>query len=211
MRKIWLLLAVVMLIGIARPVKAQDETPKSEIYLGYDYTRFRISNSCCGADGGFTGFNFNGGLAQATYNVTNNIGFVGEFAGTFTPSNANNTIIGGGGGTPSITLFTYLFGPRLTIVRGGRWTPFVHVLMGGAHSSVNLATGSGGQNGFSMAVGGGADFGLSKRLAIRGEGDYFMTRLKDCQLGDAAACSTITNVQNNFRISGGIVFRFGER
>jgi hypothetical protein len=205
MRKSWLLLALVVvgMVGMALPVKAQDEVPKSEVFLGYTYTRFRVSNTCCGASSGFTGFNFNGGLAQGAYNVTDYLGFVGEFGGQFTGANSSF-------GSPSVTLLTYLFGPRLSITHGSRFRPFVHVLLGGVHSSVNLATGSGGQNGFAVAPGGGVDFGLTKRFAIRGEADYLATRLKDCQL-DPASCTTITNVQNNFRIVGGVVIRFGER
>jgi hypothetical protein len=75
----------------------------------------------------------------------------------------------------------------------GRWQPWVHGLAGGAH--VLPQTGLGGQNGFEFLAGGGADYSLNSRLAVRGEVDYVRTRL-------------FSQWQNNGQASLSLVFRF---
>jgi hypothetical protein len=48
------------MFAFALPAKAQDETPKAELHVGYDYVRLTP---------GGTAFNFNGGSGQLAYNV----------------------------------------------------------------------------------------------------------------------------------------------
>ena len=61
---------------------------------------------------------------------------------------------------------------------------------------------TGTQHPFTMAVGGGVDFKVSKLIAIRfGEVDYVLTLYTNPLIG--------TNNQNSFRYLGGVVFKWG--
>ncbi len=59
-RPIWVL-DLLAIFAFVFPGKAQDETPKAEVYVGYDYVRL---------NSGSTAFNFNGGSGQLAYNVS---------------------------------------------------------------------------------------------------------------------------------------------
>ena len=102
-------------------------------------------------------------------------------------------------------LFTYMFGPRLSINHGGRLTPFGQALVGGARLRVTVpgclsTTGcSTNSNAWAFAAGGGVDVKLSQHIAVRLlEVEYLMTRFGDTH-------------QNNGRFGAGIVIRLGER
>ena len=112
-----------------------------------------------------------------------------------------------GGQPPGVSgrLLTYAIGPRVRFPHEWRrWTPFGQVLAGGARVSGTLSGQSAGENGFALMLGGGADFRLNARLAIRVlDVEYLMTRF-----------DRVTNtpgVQNDLRISAGVVLRFGHR
>jgi hypothetical protein len=75
----------------------------------------------------------------------------------------------------------------------GRWQPWVHGLAGGAHILPQTSLGS--QNGFEFLVGGGADYSLSPRLAVRAEVDYLRTHV-------------FSQWQNDGQASLSFVFRF---
>ena len=74
-----------------------------------------------------------------------------------------------------------------------RWSPWVHVLVGGAHVNPQVANSS--KNGFALQTGGGVDYYFNPRLSFRGEGDYVLTRL-------------YSGNQNNFQIGVGFVLHF---
>jgi outer membrane protein OmpA-like peptidoglycan-associated protein len=105
----------------------------------------------------------------------------------------------------SSNLVSYLFGPRLSFRNSSRVTPFAQLLLGGAHGSGNsgfLASGS-SLNGFALATGGGLDWGLTRRVALRlPQEEYVMTRLDPKIAG-------VPTHQNNIRASAGLLFRFG--
>ena len=107
-------------------------------------------------------------------------------------------------------LFTYLFGPQF---HGSTKNTriFGEALFGGAYTNAyanffkaNGLTGlSASNNGFAMALGGGVDVPVSKRVAIRPlQFDYFLTRYEWKSLG--------INNQSNFRYQAGIVYAFGK-
>jgi opacity protein-like surface antigen len=181
MRKILLLPGLVLVL--ATFVVAQ-EVPKAEVYLGYSYTRV---NPVQGVDS----INSNGGIGAFQYNINKNLGIVGELGGS-----TNGNITGFGVDFPGDqTQFSYLFGPRFTVNKPGKFSPFVHFLLGGVHNSrsftvanslvpVNLIVPSGvtvelipeqpgftkirsTQNAFAMALGGGVDFKIGRHLAVR--------------------------------------------
>jgi hypothetical protein len=95
-----------------------------------------------------------------------------------------------------------LFGPRLTPIRG-KWEPFVHGLFGVAHFNTDFSspviTGSGNDNAFAFALGGGVDVKVHKNFAIRiAQLDYLGARARGGSL-------------NSFRYSAGVVIRIGKR
>jgi hypothetical protein len=73
-----------------------------------------------------------------------------------------------------VKVLTYGAGPKISFGRQ-RLEPWVHALAGGIHALPQTALG--GQNGFQVTAGVGADYGLNPRLSIRLEGDYVGSRL----------------------------------
>jgi opacity protein-like surface antigen len=140
MRNLFWVLALLAIFAFVLPAKAQDETPKAEVFVAYDYVRL---------NSGGTGFNFNGGSGQLAYNVNNWLGVAGDLGGYYTSNGFHAGII------------SYMFGPRVNLRRHGRVTPFAEVLFGGARS-IDISP----ENTFAMTVGGGVDFKISGHFAI---------------------------------------------
>lgn len=183
MRKLVCLFALLLLASF--PAAAQ-ETPKVEVAAYYSYVRVNPNTS------GVDNFNLNGGGGSIAYNANNWLGFVAEF---------NGYKVGDiGGVNPQANIFTYQFGPRVSFRGNDRFTPFVHALFGGARASTDLAGGTSSDNAFSMSVGGGVDAKLTEHVAIRvAQVDWLLTRFDE-------GAGRVN--QNNFKYSGGIVFRF---
>ena len=98
-----LLMAVAMLAwGVS--AMAQEESPKVELFGGYQFTHLDPS------------LNTNGWNAAVTGNVNRWVGVTADFSGSYKD-----------GGH----MYTYMFGPTFS-VRTKRVTPFVHALFGGA-------------------------------------------------------------------------------
>jgi outer membrane protein OmpA-like peptidoglycan-associated protein/opacity protein-like surface antigen len=174
------------------------DTPAFELYLGYAYVK---SNTKVGIGGGQTAqehFDFiPGGVGEVSGNVNNWLGLVADFGGYGLHDVAN----------VDARLWTYTFGPRFYLTRG-KFTPFVHVLAGGARLKSEITPGSSTdtftfaapvhKNSFAALPGGGADLTLGRHLAIRlFQIEYLLTKFSD----------GAKNRQNNFRASTGLVFR----
>lgn len=117
------------ILSIALSANAQNETPKVELYGGYDYIHFNINANVSGFPPKES-VNLNGGGGQLEYNATDWLGVVGDLGGYYA-----STAGGARGGA-----FSYLFGPRLNL-RRGNITPFAHVLVGGFLSTSGIGTG----------------------------------------------------------------------
>ncbi|HEY6128287.1 MAG TPA: outer membrane beta-barrel protein [Candidatus Acidoferrum sp.] len=182
---------VVCLLGLGSlcgvSARAQD-APKFDVFAGYSYVRENPATS------GIDSFSMNGGSVSLSYNATRWLSAVADLGGYHT-----NNILGSG---VDGTLSTYLFGPRVSLHRDWRITPFGHVLFGVAHiGGDNGLAFSSSNNSFAMTVGGGVDFKLSHRFSIRAvQVDYLMTRFNELGLG--------AQNQNNLRVSTGVVFHF---
>ena len=97
---------------------------------------------------------------------------------------------------------SYLFGPRLNWRKFDYFVPFAEFLFGSAHGG-QAVIGTGTQNAFALATGGGVDMVLTKNLAWRvAQLDYFMTSYSGPALGASAR-------QNSFRAGTGFVYRWG--
>jgi len=179
------LLAVLAFFGVS--ARAQEEVPKLDIFAGYSYLRANPSTS------GVDSFSLNGGSANVAYNVNHWLSGVADFGGYHSGDILGTGVDG--------TVSTYLFGPRVSYRHFGRITPFGQVLFGVAHAGASAFDTTGSQNAFAMTIGGGVDYRLSHRLAIRPlQVDYLMTRFSEV--------TSDAQTQNNLRVSTGIVFRF---
>ena len=174
--------------GASRAQNASGTTPQFEVSGTYSFVRANPDNSA-------GGFNLHGGSGSLTYNFSDRfavVADVGAYRFTGLPSGLSST------------MYTYLFGPRFSLRKSSRFTPFAQALLGGGRLNASSSGIDAGENGFAMALGGGLDVSYSRHFAIRvAEVDYLMTRFDNVS-GSAAT-------QNNVRVSAGIVFRFGSR
>jgi len=87
--------------------------------------------------------------------------------------------------------YTVMFGPRLSLPIS-KYTPFVHVLLGAAHTSDSASL---SDTSFSDAIGGGLDYRIIPALAARFQLDELQTRFYGGH-------------QNHARLGLGLVIRF---
>jgi outer membrane immunogenic protein len=184
-------LVVCMLLIVAAFAAAQD-FPKVEAALGYSMVR--VSST-----GFIEKYTTQGGSSNIALNFSKHVGLVADFGGY-----NNNNIRGV---NVDNTTFTYLFGPRFSH-RTDKVTLFGDALFGGAHISASGNIVENGvttkiaesNNSFSMVIGGGFDFNVSKHMAIRpAQFDYLMTRFNPFNSSPT---------QNNLRYSAMVVFKF---
>jgi opacity protein-like surface antigen len=215
------LISVVPLFAL---VASATDFPRYEAYLGFQYVRANQFNQNLGLAQSIGGFSMYGGDGQAIYNFNKWISAVGDFGAVNKPNvgiiNAQNT-----------TAFAY-GGPRF-YYRRHRLSPFGQVLFGAAFRHVstevtaltsidtpnlpvvspsNLFPGplavvtarlTNTENAFSMKVGGGLDYRLSKRFSLRPvEVDYVLTRFPNLSTG-------VRDNQSSIAASAGINFTFG--
>jgi outer membrane protein OmpA-like peptidoglycan-associated protein/opacity protein-like surface antigen len=181
--------------------------PKAELFLGYSYLRAVPAP----ADGNRLMW-MNGGSASIAFNFNRHLGLVADFGaytnsqmrftGAYTSTvNVNNA---------NVAAFSYLLGPRLSFRNNDRITPFVQALFGGVHANqVSLTnctfscTLLPSQDSFAMTAGGGLDLKVHHHFAIRIiQAEYLMTKFASYTTGSTA-------LQNDVRLSAGIVFRMG--
>lgn len=161
--------------------QAQD-LQRVDVSVAYSYVRYNPSTF------GVKSFSMNGASGSAAYNFNRWLSGVADFGGYTSRVNG--------------TLSTYLFGPRLSVNRNGRVTPFAQVLVGAAHAGNHYLTTGVSQTAFSTAVGGGLDWRLTHHLHVRaGEVDYLLTHLTEVNI-------VKTREQNNLRVSSGLVLSF---
>ena len=170
MRKIAFVGLIVGLFSLSA-LAAESDHPKAEFFGGYQYTRLE------------GGTNFNGLNFGATGNLNDHFGITADFSAGY------KSIEG-----VSIHNYTYTFGPQLALRANKAYTPFVHVLIGGARLSSPDVSGS--VNGLAMLAGGGVDINVSRYMAIRGAADWMMLH------NDGGTSS------KNFRMPIGVVFKF---
>jgi len=180
--------------------------PRVELFAGYSYLRAVPTQT----DNRLMWMN--GGSASIAFNMNRYLGLVADF-GAYTNSKMRFT----GAYTSTVDVdnsnvaaLSYLFGPRLSLRKYDRITPFAQVLFGGVHANkVTLksctfsCTLLPDQDTFAMTAGGGLDLRVRRHLAIRIiQAEYLMTRFSSYTTGSAGT-------QNDIRLSAGVVFRFG--
>jgi outer membrane protein OmpA-like peptidoglycan-associated protein/opacity protein-like surface antigen len=190
-----------------------DSTPKVELFMGYSYWRSVPDSTGNRIDG------MNGGSASLAYNFNRHVGLVADFAGFRIDSLEFSSP--GAGFSPSrnvnaqSTVFTVMFGPRVSFRDHGKFTPFLQVLGGVAHADDVTLDGCNvpiyacvplpKQTVFTMTAGGGVDYRLNHRLALRlFQAEFLLTRFQD-----PTSFTGADGWQSNVRLSTGLVFRFG--
>jgi peptidoglycan-associated lipoprotein len=172
-------------------VPALESQPTAELALAYSYVYANAPPAGCGC------FSMNGGSASFAYRLSRSFSVVGE-AGAVNRGNVDSTGL-------DLTLSSFLAGPRYSLRKFARFTPFGQVLLGAAHASGGLAPAqinAGSSTAFAMAAGGGVDIWLSRRFSLRAfQTDYLLTLLPN----------RVNDHQNNFRLSTGVIFQFGKR
>ena len=183
-------LVVLAIAMLASTAVAQGQG--SEITAGYSYL------SADGGDAGRVGMN--GWNTGGTIFLNDTWGIEGNFGNVW---HTESVSVPGASGEAKVKNYTYLFGPRFDFGKGSRMNPYFHGLLGFDRLSAETSTTIGGvttdisasDTGFATALGGGVVFGMSKHMGLNFGGDYLMAR------------HGIT--QHNFRMSAGVVFRFG--
>ena len=163
--------------------------PRYELSGMYQYLNFSPGDP-------FSSFSNHGATGSFTYNASRVLGLATE-VGWYRFKNRNV------GGIPlNGTMQSYLFGPRLNLRKFDYFVPFAEFLVGSAHAG-QAVIGTGTQNAFALATGGGVDMVLTKNFAWRvAQLDYFMTSYSGPAVGTSAR-------QNSFRAGTGFVYRWG--
>ncbi len=198
------LLCIAFLLGVT--AWAQD-VPTVEIPIGFSFINVHPNLAP------ITSFNVFGGGGQVDFNFGNYFGIKADLMGYTQGSGLRNDLERHGFvGSANGNLFTYMFGPQIK-KHTGVFQPFGEALFGAAHTNAyatilteegRILNGSGDNNGFAMAFGGGLDIKVARHVALRPvEVDYLYTRFT------ANHVANYTANQNNFRYVGGFDFMFG--
>ena len=182
---LWFLL--LLALGATENARAQVV----ELFGGYSYLRGNTS---------FTSeqINLHGASFSGDFYLNHWIGIVGD-VGVYHAGNIENQF--------SLTLSSYQAGPRVRLRNYTRFTPYAEFLLGGGHAGGTLYTSSlgaglapiGTNNSFLYTVGGGLDYRLSHKISIRiPQVEYLHSEFLNG--------SVTGHVQNNLRLSTGIVF-----
>jgi opacity protein-like surface antigen len=176
----WLMPAILLFCATA---KAQESTvPAWDIYGGYTYVRANL---------GGTSFNMNGGGASATQNLNDWFGGRVEFSDV-------GATVGTRSNAERVNAQTITYGPVFTYRKFNRLAPYAHVQLGAVHASQGFLGISEAAFKFAASAGGGVDYAVSDRIAVRVQGDYLMTRFLDRR-------------QDNVQLTAGLVFRIGTK
>lgn len=138
-------IGVAVLICLVSMLSLAQETPKPEVYAGYQFLRSSAN--------GFSA-NGNGWNSAANLYITRWFGATGDFSGNY---------------YSGASLYTYTFGPTVSTHKHSA-SPFAHALFGGAHAS---AAGF-GLDGMAMMFGGGVDLGRQKFALRAVQADWVM-------------------------------------
>ena len=182
--------------------------PRFELFAGGSYAEAGLFNA--GHWAGLPGWD-----ASLALNATSWLGFLaegGEYFGTSkipgavpAPFPSGQTFCNTSGCTFDVKTREYnvLFGAQFARRKYERWTPFGELMFG--HGGTRGKAVAQGQtftevgSGLALLAGGGADFKVNQRFALRFKADYLQTRTSFPLLGKQK--------QDNFRVSVGIVIR----
>jgi opacity protein-like surface antigen len=178
-------------------VVAQDS--KVAVFGGWQFLSIDTSNSGVGRQNTAKGWD-----ADVAFKVVPHISAVADFSGSYKSLNGITT--DAGIVSPYVHVYNFLFGPRIS-AKAGKVSPFAEAMFGFNRTSVG-ASASGvnasvSDNGLGVALGGGLDYNLTKRLSVRLlKFDYLLNKVSDSDLGISS------QTLNHLRISAGLVCHF---
>ena len=187
------LLALLFLSVAPVTLMAQSQPePAHEIAFDYTYVHTNAPPGGCGC------FSMNGGGGSYAYHYGPRFAMVADIevvhASKIDPRGDD------------LTLTSFLAGPRFYYQRpNSRWSPYGQALLGvvretGGLAPINSNDGAPSSSVFGATLGGGLEYHLSTRLALRlVEADYFVTTFDN----------HVNDHQNNVRLTAGILFRLG--
>jgi len=188
-RLIHLALTALFFLGAS----SAQNVPAIDVFGGYSYLSFQVPTSSAPTNS--QRLDLNGWDVSASVGLFHHLAAEADFSGHSLSDCAGTTGL-------NCSNFSYLFGPRFTIGdRSSKLTFFVHGLVGQDRATINASGVS--LTDTSIAAGGGAgvDYWLFRHVGIQlGPADYIFTR----HLQNDGASN-----QGNFRVAGGIAFRFG--
>jgi opacity protein-like surface antigen len=167
-----------------------------EVFGGYTYMNPDFSLV---SGSGASGWN-----ASANFKARRWIGIVADVSGFYprytTPPLAGSIKVSG-------DAYTFLFGPQVSLPHG-RFTPFARFLIGAVHVTPQTPFGNDfeSDNALSYAAGGGLDYSVTRRIAIRGQVDWLRVSLTPIAAENQG--ESYGKNRNVARISSGVVFRF---
>lgn len=175
-RMLWIVPAILVLSMTAHG----QYVPDWEIFGGYSYLRANVNGSG-------SSFNLNGGEGALGENMND------WFGARFEVKAFDGTTAG-----TRVTAQTITFGPVFSYRKWERLTPYAEVEFGDVHASAGYLGISSSANKFALTGGGGVEYNVNERVAVRVQGDYLMTRFLNLR-------------QDNLQVSTGVVIRIGRR
>lgn len=161
MRTFLLTLGLIFFSAISAQAQSTNK-PAVELFGGGSILRNGVSAPSFSAYGGWQ--------AQADFNFFEHVGLATDFGGQYRSIHGQK-----------ISQYEYLFGPRF-MARWSQATLFGHALVGA--NTLRLSGAS--TNGFAWGVGGGLDYNVNRRIAIRLiQADYLRTRVSNSWFNDA--------------------------
>ena len=195
-----------LVVSLTVLVAAQDKDKRFEVFAGYSYMRIddHKSNNPIDHVGSLNGFE-----VAVTGFVTKRFGITGDFSTGFA---GGTEAVTGGSLRFSSSNFSFYAGPHYRFTNTSRITPFVHALVGASNNRFNydftpttggLAHVSQSSTDFAMALGGGLDVRVHKRVKIR----LFQIDYNPVFSPANPQLGANTSVRfDNVRFSSGIVF-----
>lgn len=167
------------------PSSGTQPPPRFEVGLGFNYLHANAPPGSCQC------FSLNGGYASLAFYVSHGLNLVADGSAAF----AGDV----DGSKQSMLISNYLFGPRYSWRRGARkLVPFGQALLGGSTELSNVAPVQ-HVSAFAFGLGGGVNAELAHHLGLKlGEADWVHSLLPNGS----------NDLQNNLRITSGIVIRF---
>jgi hypothetical protein len=179
--------APVVTTALALPLEAAEPpSPQPKfLYGGRDDYRWELGLAATWLRFRSSVFNASAvGINTSLVYFTNDwFGIEGNVTAAFAPTILQNE---------HIKMATYGAGPKIAW-RQKRWEPWLHGIFGGAHEQPQIVGQS--RNSYTIKGGGGADYRWNPRISFRLEGDFVRTAF-------------FKQGQNDFQLSGGIVFHF---
>jgi len=210
---------------------AQASTAKVQVFGGYSFTYadsgglsgIDVDNALHEINAPFAiSSNFMGWNVEGQYNANHWFAIAADGSGRYGKP-FTNTSLSKLSGVPDENAYSLLVGPVFTFRGKSKITPFIHAMFGFDRISLNASTITGLSTPLTstattytdaaVALGGGVDYRLFRRLSLRlVQADDFRTYHNFNKFYDSAFPGSqfynIAQHQNNFRVSTGIVVRF---